>query len=155
MEFPSIQESSSAQQRVVLSFVADDGKFREFNNPLEVWGVYGEVEPAEWPLLIFDSAIDEKQGGLQLGEEPAAVIDMAALESFPWLFADVTDAFRDQGEVPSGVLFQWRFSTEGYRNELGIVSAEAKEINHENRRPVWLVLEPEDAMKAGDEATQP
>ena len=81
---------------------------------------------------------------LQLGEAPIGTVDSGTLNSDPysWQFADCTSGVAADGRLPQGVLLRWQKEGQIYENWVQIVSAEAKEMQNEDRRPVWLVLEP-------------
>ena len=135
--------------RLVLALSIASPEVKEFNNPLEAWSVYSDTFGTEWPELPeFPTLVAGGVPNLQLGDGPLDSLGSEQLQKVGWQFLDVTGAYADPSAPAHALLLQWKYNGEDYKNLVKIVSAEAKEINHENSRPLWLVLAPK--AEAGD-----
>ncbi|MBX3177066.1 MAG: hypothetical protein KF886_06895 [Candidatus Hydrogenedentes bacterium] len=139
-------------KRVVLAFYVSGGRLSEFNNPLEAWPVQNDVFDMIWPRFDELSKVYGEGGeNLLLQDEPIDVLGREILqEGGRWQFIDITESLRNTNALPKAILLKWKYAGKDYKNTIGVVSAEAKTIENEHRRPLWLVLGPKEEAGAAN-----
>jgi hypothetical protein len=146
--------SSGVGGRLILALNVQRLNGEEFDQSLQVWPVLNDVIDPVWPTYE-----DTVTSGLKpiLGASPLASISVTDLvlqvgnyEAVSnWILFDLSENLQAADSNVRGreFLLQWARNELEFESQLHFVSPEARELELENRRPMWLVLKPMDGVE--------
>jgi hypothetical protein len=139
--------------RIFLAVYMGGFHLEEFDNDFELWPVMNPMMEQPWARLGFEDrdaalspVLPELGGKALLALSSGEMIRQS--RSKGWLLLDVTDAIDSgtDGRHPTALMMRWERSDIKSNTNIAMIGASATKIENRMRRPLWLVLEPIDAV---------
>lgn len=139
--------------RILLALNVDQLNAEEFDQELQVWPILSPVLENNWLSYEAMEASSLTSGlKLALGPNPLVSIPVPKLakeldvedQKSDWLLLDLSENLlaADVNLRGKEFVLRWARMEVEYKSMISVISAEAREMKFENRRPMWIVLKP-------------